>query len=81
MGIGGSILLIVIGAIFTFALNVHIGFVNLHLVGWILMVAGLLGLIITTYIWSGRRRQVITEGPTGYRRVEERSDVDPYEPL
>lgn len=81
MGIGGSILLIVIGAILTFALNLHVGFLNLDLVGWILMAAGLLGLIITTYIWSSRRRQVVTEGPTGYRRVEERSEVDPYEPM
>jgi hypothetical protein len=81
MGIGGSILLIVVGAILTFALNVRVGFLNLDLVGWIMMAAGLLGLIVTTYIWSSRRRQAVTEGPTGYRRVEERTEVDPYEPL
>ncbi|GAA1821324.1 hypothetical protein HC028_11430 [Planosporangium flavigriseum] len=79
MGIGGSILLIVIGAILTFALNVQLGAVNLDLVGWIMMAAGLLGLIITTYIWSSRRRTVVSEGPAGYRRVEERTD--PYEPM
>jgi hypothetical protein len=81
MGIGGSILLIVIGAILTFALNLHVGGINLDLVGWILMAAGLLGLILTTYIWTSRRGTVVTDGPVGYRRVEERRDVDPYEPL
>jgi hypothetical protein len=81
MGIGGSILLIVVGAILTFALNVHVGFLNLDLVGWIMMAAGLLGLIVTTWIWSSRRREVVAGGPTGYRRVEERTEVDPYEPL
>lgn len=81
MGIGGSILLIVIGAILTFALHLRVGFVDLSMVGWIMMAAGLLGLIITTYIWSSRRRTVVTDRPAGYRRVEERTDVDPYEPL
>ncbi|MCM0679103.1 DUF6458 family protein [Micromonospora phytophila] len=79
MGIGTSIFLIALGAILTFALDASIGGLNLDVVGWILMAAGVLGLIMTTVIW-GRRRQVVattTEQPVEYRRVEERRDVAP----
>lgn len=71
MGIGVSLFLIAVGAILTFALNVHVGGVNMDVVGWILMVVGALGLIVTMFIWGGRRRS----GPTTY--VEERRDVGP----
>ena len=82
MGIGASILLIAIGAILTFALNVQIGFLDLDVVGWVLMVAGVVGLIFTTLIWGPRRRTVVerdttADTPVGYRRVEERSDLPP----
>ncbi|MFI5837894.1 DUF6458 family protein [Micromonospora sp. NPDC051300] len=80
MGIGTSIFLIAVGAILTFALNASVGGVDLDVVGWILMAAGVLGLVMTTLVW-GRRRQVVTttatEQPVEYRRVEERRDVAP----
>ncbi|MEW2544053.1 MULTISPECIES: DUF6458 family protein [Micromonospora] len=79
MGIGTSIFLIAVGAILTFALNASVGGVDLDVVGWILMAAGVLGLIMTTLVW-GRRRQVVattTDEPVEYRRVEERRDVAP----
>ncbi|MEU1965813.1 DUF6458 family protein [Micromonospora sediminicola] len=78
MGIGTSIFLIAVGAILTFVLNANVGGVDLDVVGWILMAAGVLGLIMTTLVW-GRRRQVVTttEQPVEYRRVEERRDVAP----
>jgi hypothetical protein len=76
VGIGASIFLIAVGAILTFALNVHLGGINLDIVGWILMVAGVLGLIMTALIW-GRRRDVVASEPVEYRRVEERRDVPP----
>ena len=78
MGIGTSIFLIAVGAILTFALNASIGGLDLDVVGWILMAAGVLGLIMTTVIWGNRRREVVTtREPTEYRRVEERRDVRP----
>lgn len=70
MGIGVSVFLIAVGAILTFALNVSVSGVDLDVVGWILMAAGLIGLIITLIIWGGRRRQVVTTDPH-YRRVDE----------
>ncbi|GGM35344.1 hypothetical protein GCM10011608_20010 [Micromonospora sonchi] len=78
MGIGTSVFLLAVGAILAFAVNASIGGLDLDVVGWILMAAGLLGLIMTTLVW-GRRRQVVatTEEPVEYRRVEERRDVAP----
>jgi len=82
MGIGVSVFLIAVGAILTFALNVRVGVLDLDVVGWILMGAGALGLIITSMIWGRRRSTVVSSEPTvvreptEYRRVEERRDID-----
>jgi hypothetical protein len=78
MGIGASLFLIAVGAILTFALNLHVAGVDIHVIGWILMVVGVLGLGITLAIWGGRRRTVVTSEPTTYRRVTtERDDLPP----
>jgi hypothetical protein len=77
VGIGASIFLIAVGAILTFALDVNLGGLNLDVVGWILMLVGVLGLIMTALIWGRRRDVVTTTEPVEYRRVEERRDVRP----
>ena len=57
MGIGASIGLIALGAILAFAINADaVGALNLDVVGWILMLAGAIGLIMTAAIWGPRRR-------------------------
>jgi hypothetical protein len=81
MGIGASLFLIAVGAILTFALHLHVGGVDMHTIGWILMAVGALGLVVTMIIWGGHRREAVTTAPTGYRRVEERSDVGPPDEL
>ena len=55
MGIGASILLIAIGAILTFALDVTVSGVDLDVVGWILLGAGFVGLVITLIQLNSRR--------------------------
>ena len=60
MTFGGSILLIVVGAILRFAVHVHTKGFNLHTVGLILMIAGVVGLLIAIWqwaVWSRRSRQ------------------------
>ncbi|NUT31983.1 MAG: hypothetical protein HOV79_02805 [Hamadaea sp.] len=79
MGIGASIFLLAVGAILTFALEWDVAGLDLDVVGWILMAAGALGLIVTTVIWGNRRSTSVTHGP-GYRRVEEHDDVAPPVP-
>ncbi len=70
MGIGASIFLIAVGAILTFALDVSVGGINLDVVGWILMVAGVIGLIFTAMIWGPRRRTAVTEEPSAYEPAD-----------
>ncbi|HEX2097351.1 MAG TPA: DUF6458 family protein [Solirubrobacterales bacterium] len=60
MTIAGGILLIVVGAILTFATNVHVQGVSLDTVGWILMIAGAAGLVLSFFqeaIWTERARR------------------------
>lgn len=55
MSIGIGIFLIMLGAILTFAVDWSIGGLDLQAVGWILMVAGVGGLILFFYQWNRRR--------------------------
>ncbi|MBQ0895026.1 hypothetical protein KBX37_18285 [Micromonospora sp. U56] len=59
MGIGASIFLIALGAIFAFAIDANLGWLNLNVVGWVLMLAGVVGLFTTLYFWNTRRRTVV----------------------
>jgi hypothetical protein len=77
VGIGTSIFLIALGAILTFALDASVGGINLDVVGWILMAAGVLGLIMTSLIWGRRRREVVTTAePVEYRRPDPRRTAE-----
>lgn len=56
MGIGVSIFLIAVGAILAFAVEVDVSGIELSVVGYILMIVGLVGLIMTAFIWGPRNR-------------------------
>ena len=81
MSIGAGIVLFVIGAILAFALNVQVDWVNIQLVGYILMGAGVVVLIIGLVLLA-RRRQAVTTSRTGTdsvtgERVQQRvTEVD-----
>jgi hypothetical protein len=57
MGIGASIFLIAVGAILAFAIEYDVSGLDISVVGWILMVVGALGLVVTMVIWAPRSRQ------------------------
>ena len=61
MGIGFSIFLLAVGAILAFAVHATVAGVDIHVVGWILMAAGALGLILTMLVLTPRRRRTVTE--------------------
>jgi len=61
MGIGFSIFLLALGAILAFALDFTIVGVNIAVIGWILMGAGVIGLILTMFVLAPRRRRLLTE--------------------
>jgi sulfite exporter TauE/SafE len=63
MGLGTSLFLIAVGAVLRFAVHVSTHGVNLHAVGVILIVVGIVGLLISVLwmtVWAGRRRVVRT---------------------
>jgi len=63
MGIGASLFLIAAGAILAFGVSPDsVGWVNVDIIGWILMAVGALGLVLTAFFW-GRRRQVVQQPP------------------
>jgi hypothetical protein len=55
MTIGGSLLLIALGAILKYAVTFHVSGINIHVVGLILMIAGILGLVLGLFIWFSAR--------------------------
>jgi hypothetical protein len=55
MGIGASIFLIAVGAILAFAVNYDISGLDIAVIGYILMIVGVIGLIMTAFIWGPRR--------------------------
>jgi Domain of unknown function (DUF6458) len=69
MGLGVGLFLIAVGAIITFAVNAHVGALNLDVIGWILMGVGLAGILLSLLFWSswggpgywGRRRRTYYE--------------------
>lgn len=86
MGIGSGIALFVIGAILAFAVNVDLGgYVNLSLIGYILMGAGFVVFMISLIFVMRRRSSVSTShtavDPASGERVTTRRTTDNGEPL
>jgi Domain of unknown function (DUF6458) len=62
MSIGASIFLIAVGAILAFAVHANLGWLDLRVVGVVLILAGVAGLVITQVVRSRRRRaQAVTQ--------------------
>src|SRR6186997_3422220 len=72
MGIGGSIALLVVGAILAFAVKDTDlgGWLDINVVGWVLILAGLAGLVLTLWVWNSRRRRVLVAPPTTTQYVD-----------
>ena len=78
MGLGVSILLIAAGAILAFAVNTTVSGVDIQTIGWILLIVGIIGAVLSMIFWSswagpgywsgGRRRTTYVEdGPVDPR--------------
>jgi hypothetical protein len=76
MGLGVSLLLIAAGAILAFAVHTHLSGVDINTIGWILLVIGIVGGVLSMVFWStwagpgywarGRRTYVEEAPPPGY---------------
>jgi hypothetical protein len=75
MRTASGLLLVALGAILAFAVRGHPSWLNIQIVGWVIMLTGVAGMLIPRrgYGWL-RRRMVLRRGPAGrpvVNRVEE----------
>jgi hypothetical protein len=66
MKTASGLTLIAVGAVLAFAVNGHPWFLNLQIVGWILMIIGVIGMVVPRrgYGWL-RRQMVVRRTPEG----------------
>jgi Domain of unknown function (DUF6458) len=75
VGIGVSLILIAVGAVLAFAVHVTTSGFNVNTVGYILLIVGAIGALISLVFWSswggvgGSRRTVVEDGPVARRRT------------
>ncbi|MGH3738244.1 MAG: DUF6458 family protein [Micromonosporaceae bacterium] len=80
MGIGGSIFLVAIGAIIAFGVKQDLSWLDLDVVGWVLMISGAAGLVLTIAFWMTRRKASVAEQYQrggNIKRDSERRDEQP----
>jgi len=76
MALGVGLLLAAVGAVLAFAVNARVSGVNIHAVGWILLIVGIIGVALSMIFWSSwagpgywstrRRTTVVDEAPPPY---------------
>jgi hypothetical protein len=83
VSLGGGIFLIVVGAILAFALNVNLGWIDLHMVGYICLIAGIvitiIGIILITRKRTSRVTRSTTIDPNTGQQVDTTCRDDPNE--
>ena len=75
MGLGVGIFLAALGAVLAFAVSADVSGVDIHTIGWILLIVGIIGIVLSMIFWSswagpghfsGRRQTTyVDEGPPG----------------
>jgi hypothetical protein len=68
MGIGVGLLLTAVGAVLTFAVDATVSGLNIHTVGVILMIVGVVGILLDLVLFAPRRRSAAV-APAGTRRT------------
>ncbi len=61
MGIGLGVFLLALGAVLAFAVHVSVSGLDVAVVGWVLMAAGLVGLAVDLAVLAPRRRAVVRD--------------------
>src|SRR5881398_3450978 len=52
MGLGVGIFLAAVGAVLAFAVSDTVSRVNIHAIGWILLIVGIVGIVLSMIFWS-----------------------------
>jgi hypothetical protein len=71
MSIGASIFLMAIGAIIAFGVDANVGWLDLQVVGWVLMVAGAAATLLTLTMWQRRRTVTMVDDRGRQRTIDE----------
>jgi hypothetical protein len=74
MGLPVSLILIAVGAVLAWAVNVDTNGFNVNTTGWILLVVGIVGVLLSMIFWSSwagpgywsSRRRTVDDGPAPY---------------
>jgi len=72
-----ALTLVAIGAVFAFAITAHPSFVNIQVIGWVLMLTGIVGLVVPRRGRGWLRRSVLVKGSPD---VTETADADSRKP-
>jgi len=78
MGIGVSVFLLAVGAILAFAVNASVSGLDIAVIGYILMVCGLIGLGLAIYAMDRTRRDTVVRDETIIRDRGLPRDRDVY---
>jgi membrane-bound ClpP family serine protease len=76
MRIGGSLMLIALGAILKFAVTAQVSGINVQAIGVILMIVGAIALVITAVWMSTRRRTDVIQHGNATTYVTPREPID-----
>ena len=75
-----ALIVMAVGAVFAFAIDLHFSFLNLQAAGWILILLGAAGLVLPRRGYGWLRRQLVMERGTDGAPVASfrRRNVPPY---
>lgn len=78
-----ALTLLAAGAVFAFAVTAHPSFLNLQILGWVLMLTGIVGLVIPRRGKGWLRRSVLVKGSPDFTEMADadaRRLIAPLEP-
>jgi hypothetical protein len=78
MGLGVGILLAAAGAVLAFAVNADVQGVNIHTIGWILLIVGIIGILLSMIFWSSWAGPGSWSGPPRRRTTYVDEEPPPY---
>jgi hypothetical protein len=76
-----ALTILAVGAVFAFAVTAHPSFLNLQVVGWVLMLTGIVGLVIPRRGRGWLRRSVLVKGSPDFTETPQASLRKPIAPL
>lgn len=76
-----ALTILAVGAIFAFAVTAHPSFLNIQVLGWVLMLTGITGLVIPRRGKGWLRRSVLVKGSPDFTEFVDADAPKPMAPL